>query len=106
MELVLRQISRSRNYNLFKKKKTEMTFIKIFTNALIFDITVLIVHKIHYVNLVNFSLVSKQIRSVMFITSNRVLRQYSCYLNEKSDCYVCGIQICIVSFTRSFSSQN
>jgi hypothetical protein len=98
VRIKLRQASSRVPYELFKKKGTDRTL----ANALRYDIVLLIAPKVHYVDLVNLSMVSKQVRATMFPISEaedqeRGLRLYSCYGNRKSECWTCGIQICNVS---------
>ncbi|KAI3332065.1 hypothetical protein HD806DRAFT_179665 [Xylariaceae sp. AK1471] len=56
--------------------------------------------KLHYVDLVNLSLTSRRIREAVFprqqgsTGDERQLRYYSCWGNEKYDCWACEIQIC------------
>jgi hypothetical protein len=64
---------------------------------------VFIARKLHYVDLVNLSIVSKRVRATIFPASedtdqDRQLRLFSCYGNKKSECWTCGIQICNVSY--------
>lgn len=97
-EVKLRQIPGHLPRGLFKKRITD----KALANALLYDIVLLIAPKVHYVDLVNLSMVTKQVRATMFppVEENRQdrqLRPYSCYGNRKSKCWTCGIQICNVS---------
>lgn len=71
---------------------------------LCYDILILLAHNVHYVDLVNLSLVSKRLRQAVFPLhggerrlDDRALRLYSCQGSEKSQCWTCGIQICHVS---------
>jgi hypothetical protein len=96
-KIKLGQISVHRSRGLLKKEAE-----KVLVNALLYDIVVLIAPKVHYVDLVNLSMVSKRVRATMFPTTkekgqNRHLRLYSCCGNRKSECWICGIQICNVS---------
>lgn len=100
VKIKLRQIPGLRPRGLFEKKKKKGTD-RALANALVYDIVKLIAPKVHYVDLVNLSLVSKRVWAAMFpITEekdHRQLRLYSCYGNRKFDCWTCGIQICNVS---------
>ncbi|KAI1749999.1 hypothetical protein F4782DRAFT_510982, partial [Xylaria castorea] len=57
---------------------------------------------LHYADIVNLSLASRGVREVVFPrqdaskVDNRGPRYYSCWGNEKYDCWACGIQICHV----------
>jgi hypothetical protein len=68
-----------------------------------YDELQMIAAQVHYVDLVNLSLVSKRVRSVMFpsledSTEDRQLRYHSCKgPNEKTTCWTCGVQVCLVS---------
>jgi len=72
-------------------------------NLLCYDILMLVAHNCHYVDLLNLSLVSKQLRQAVFPLNehedlhDRRLMRYSCEGPEKSHCWTCGIQICHVS---------
>jgi hypothetical protein len=97
-EVKLRQIPGHLSRGLFKKRRTD----KALANALLYDIVLLIAPKVHYVDLVNLSMVTKRVQMTMFPPveengQNRQLRLYSCYGNRKSKCWACGIQICNVS---------
>ncbi|KIN07109.1 hypothetical protein OIDMADRAFT_15993 [Oidiodendron maius Zn] len=94
-EIRLRQIPGHLPRGLFKRKGTD----KALENALLYDIILRVAPKVHYVDLVNLSLVSKRVRATMFPIfedndKDRELRLNSCYGNTKSTCWICGIQIC------------
>ena len=98
-EIRLRQIPGHLPRGSFKRIGTGRAL----ENALLYNIILRIAPKVHYVDLVNLSLVSKRVRATMFPISednnkDRELRLYSCYGNTKSTCWICGIQICNVSF--------
>ncbi|KAI0903975.1 hypothetical protein F4823DRAFT_616644 [Ustulina deusta] len=69
-------------------------------NLLSHEVVRRIAQKLHYVDVVSLSLTSKRIREALFprqkrsTGEERQLRYYSCWGNKKSDCWVCGIQIC------------
>jgi hypothetical protein len=68
-------------------------------NASSYDILQLIAHELDYVDLVNLSLVSRSVRSVLFPPiedqqEDRQLRYHSCYGEEKFECWTCAIQVC------------
>lgn len=98
VKIKLRQIPSHRPRRWSKKKGTD----KALGNVLLYDIVLIIAPKVHYVDLVNLSMVSKRVRAIMFPVTedkdkDRRLRLYSCYGNRKSGCWTCGIQICDVS---------
>jgi hypothetical protein len=77
---------------------------------LFYDMVILIARHVHYVDLVNLSLVSKRMRVTVFPSlpatdQNGQLRRYSCFGKEKNDCWGCGIQICRVSLLISVRIQ-
>jgi len=93
-----RQIRLRTRFKIDTKKNTDKALAK----ALIYDVVLLIAPKVHYVDLVNLSMVSRRIRATMFPSGGKQdqeqgLRRYSCYRNRKLECRVCGIQICAVS---------
>ncbi|KAI1150108.1 hypothetical protein F4825DRAFT_428028 [Nemania diffusa] len=59
-----------------------------------------IVLNLHYVDVVNLSLTSKRTYKALFPKQDpseeddRQLKYYSCWGNEKFDCWACGIQVC------------
>jgi len=62
---------------------------------------VLVAYKLHYVDLINLSLVSKSLREVIFgksdlATRSEDLRLYTCEDGSKSQCWICNTQICRV----------
>lgn len=70
-----------------------------FTDFLCYDVLVLIARDLHYVDLVNLSLVSKSVRDVVFPRSDFATRSehfkiYSCDELTKTQCWVCMIQVC------------
>ncbi|OCK78590.1 hypothetical protein K432DRAFT_383752 [Lepidopterella palustris CBS 459.81] len=94
-EVKLRQIPSHLPRGLFNKKGTDRAL----ANALLYEVVLLIAPKVHYVDLVNLSMVSRRVRATMFppVEENgqdRPLRLYSCYGDKKSKCWTCGIQIC------------
>jgi hypothetical protein len=69
-----------------------------------YDILVLIAKQVHYVDLINLSLVSRKVRQAVFPPSeigarSERLRIYTCENGTKSQCWVCNIQICNVYFS-------
>ena len=99
-QLSLRQLPRHLHPGLHKSTGADRALETIF----LYDILVLIAPKLHYVDLVNLSMVSKRVRAAMFPVSEahdkeRELRLYSCYGNVKSVCWICDIQICNVGCT-------
>lgn len=66
-----------------------------------YDPLKIIAYKLHYVDLVNLSLVSKSLHEAIFPTADlgvrsEELRIYTCEDGSKSQCWVCNIQICQV----------
>lgn len=103
----LRQIP----HRLPRAPHKEMGTDKGLETILVYDILLLIAPKLHYVDFVNLSMVSKRVRAAIFPASEtldkeRELRLYSCYGNIKGACWICGIQICCVSYTTAFWSSN
>lgn len=99
----LRQIPRRLRRAPYKKMAADRALEAI----LLHNVLLLIAPKLHYVDFVNLSMVSKRIRAVMFPIpeahdKERELRLYSCYGNIKTECWICSIQICHVSYTATF----
>ena len=70
-----------------------------------YEVLQLIAYKLHYVDIINLSIVSRRIRQVIFPKSklaeqSELLRRSTCYGNPKSQCWACNIQICTVSYFR------
>lgn len=68
--------------------------------VLCYDTLVLLAHKIHYIDLVNLSMVSKRVHQAIYPSEGcgeRRLRLYTCEGNQKSPCWACGIQTCQVT---------
>jgi hypothetical protein len=87
---------------LQKSKTSDEKLAQMLLAELPYDVLQLIAAKVHYVDLVNLSLVSKKVRAIMFpgledSTEDRQLRFHSCRGNEKSTCWICGVQVCEVS---------
>ena len=70
-----------------------------------YEVLQLISYKLHYVDIINLSLVSRRVHQVIFPNSklteqSELLRRSTCYGNPKSQCWACNIQICTVSYFR------
>jgi hypothetical protein len=70
-----------------------------------YDVLQLIAYNLHYVDIINLSLVSRRIHQVIFSDSkfaeqSELLRRSTCYGNPKSQCWACNIQICTVGYFR------
>jgi hypothetical protein len=105
VQIGLRQFPRHLSHGRHKKTGADRALETI----LLYDILLLIAPKLHYVDLVNLSMVSKLVRAAMFPVSEaygkeRELRLYSCYGNVKSVCWICDIQICNVGYRNPSSS--
>ena len=66
-----------------------------------YDVLMLVIRNLHYVDLFNLSLVSKSLRQILFPTSglatrSAVLQIYTCSEGTKSQCWICSTQICSV----------
>jgi hypothetical protein len=87
---------------LHQSKASDEKLVQMLLADLPYDVLQLIAAKVHYVDLVNLSLVSKRVRAIMFpgledSTEDHQLRFHSCRGNEKSTCWTCGVQVCEVS---------
>lgn len=65
-----------------------------------YDLLMLIVRKLHYVDVINLSLASRSLRNALFpradiAARSQALRIYTCE-GSKSECSICGNQICPV----------
>ena len=68
---------------------------------LTYDLLMLIVRELHYVDVINLSLVSRGLRGALLLRADvaartQALRNYTCE-GSKSECSICGNQICSVS---------
>ena len=87
---------------LHRSGASDEKLVQILLADLPYDILQLIAVEVHYADLVNLSMVSKQVRAAMFPglednTEDRQLRFHSCRGNMKSSCWTCGVQVCGVS---------
>ena len=65
-----------------------------------YDLLMLIARELHFVDVINLSVASRGLRDALFPKADvaartRALRSYTCE-GYKSDCSICGIQICHV----------
>ncbi|ORY16586.1 hypothetical protein BCR34DRAFT_584250 [Clohesyomyces aquaticus] len=86
---------------LRKSKTTDEKLAQLLLASEPYDILQLIAGQLHYVDLVNLSLVSKRVRAAIFPSledsaEDRQLRFYSCEGDKKTACWTCGIQVCQV----------
>jgi hypothetical protein len=70
-----------------------------------YEVLQLIAYKLHYIDIINLSLVSRRIHRLIFpesklVERSELLRSRTCYGNSKSQCWGCNIQICTVSYFR------
>jgi hypothetical protein len=75
--------------------------LQLYNGPLNYDIWALIASRLHGVDLINLSLVSKSFRERIFPTSelgtrSEALRAYACDDGTKSQCWICNIKICDV----------
>lgn len=71
-----------------------------FSSFINYDLLMLIVRELHFVDVINLSLASRGLREALFPKTDvaartRALRSYTCE-GSKSECSICGIQICPV----------
>ena len=65
-----------------------------------YDLLMLIVRELHFVDVINLSLASRGVRDALFPKADvaartQALKSYTCE-GSKSECSICGIQICPV----------
>jgi hypothetical protein len=68
----------------------------------VYDILICLVDNLHYVDLANLGLVSHSVRDIIlpseaYAHRMRHFKMYSCDRKDKSECWSCKMQICIVS---------
>jgi hypothetical protein len=75
---------------------------KALSKVLGFDILMLIARDLHYRDILNLSMASKSVYNAMFPKNEihervKFLRRYACNDDNRSNCWICGLQTCPVS---------
>jgi hypothetical protein len=86
--------------HLHRSKACDEKLAQMLLQTSSYNVLQLLAGKLHYVDLVSLSLVSKRMRATIFPslleggTEDRQLRYYSCTGDAKAECWTCGIQVC------------